>query len=47
MSKKEMVIRKIDVDVLKEFLKMYTPDAEIIIHDDGIEIEHEGFSWLM
>jgi hypothetical protein len=47
MAKKEMVIRRIDVEVLKEFLQMYVPDAEVIIHNDGIEIEHEGFSWSM
>ena len=46
-NKNEKIIRKIDVSTLKEFLEMYVPDAEIVVNDNGIEIEHEGFSWLM
>lgn len=45
MNKKE--VREIDVEVLKEFLDMYVPEAKIILYDDGIEIDHEGYTWLL
>lgn len=45
MSKIE--IREIDVETLRDFLRMYTPEAEITLYNGGIDIDHEGFSWLI
>lgn len=45
MNKKEA--REIDVEVLKEFLEMYVPEAKIILYDHGIEIDHEGYTWSL
>ena len=43
----EKEVRKIEVDVLREFLETYVPEAKIILYDHGIEIEHEGYAWLL